>query len=73
MTHKQFERYFGKELKPCPCCGGKATLTQWRDTANPNATWAACGNCGLMTDSCHDKSQVKAAAKVIKIWNRRGK
>lgn len=58
---------------PCPCCGGKARLCQWRDTVNPNATWVECVSeaCGVMTDSQHAETPEEAARLAIAIWSRR--
>jgi Lar family restriction alleviation protein len=72
MTHRQMERYFAKELKPCPFCGGKAILVQWRDTKSPNATWAEC-KCGAYTKTSYSTNTAKAFAEAIKVWNRRAK
>jgi hypothetical protein len=72
MTHRQFEQYFAKELKPCAHCGKRPILVQWRDTLNPNATWIEC-KCGIMTDSYHHKEPLKAFLRVKKVWNKRVK
>jgi hypothetical protein len=75
MTHKQFERHFQKELKCCAHCGARPRLVQWRDTAEPNATWVECPRrgCGVMTPSFYHREYINAAAAAIKAWNRRTK
>lgn len=72
MTHRQFEKYFAKELLPCPFCGKRPILVQWRDTDKPNATWVEC-RCGIISNNHYDDCHIKAAAKAIKKWNRRRK
>ena len=75
MTHRQFEAFMAKRLLPCPCCGKRPRVVQWRDTLNPNATWIECKSkhCGLMTPTTYNKSPLQAALQAEKIWNRRTK
>ena len=72
-AHRAFEERVGHTLLRCPCCGGIAFLTQWRDTKVPNATWVICqnDNCALTTRSCYSKYPEKAAAQAVAVWNRR--
>ena len=72
MTHRQFEKWMGELLKPCPFCGRKPYLVQWRDTLKPNATWIQC-KCGVMTDSHYNEGMFKAAHAAMLVWNRRKK
>ena len=58
-------------LKACPCCGGKARLTQWTDTKNPFAAWVECTKCRLTIDTLHNPNPFISKAKAIAIWNRR--
>lgn len=67
-----------EELKPCPFCGGKATLK----AANKSCgliIWCACG-CGARTDGyCPDINKEddtmenieECKKRAIKAWNRR--
>lgn len=59
------------ELKPCPFCGGKATLVQQTDTERPNVTWIECSKCACMTDDVLGEPKEKATAIAIGLWNRR--
>ena len=60
-----------EKLKPCPFCGGKAEVVQWRDTADLNATWVTCMVCDAMIEHCHHKDQEIAKHQSIKAWNKR--
>lgn len=50
-------------LKPCPCCGGEATMEHGAE--RPDNGWVVCMECGLSTRYYTDPA--KAAAE----WNRR--
>ena len=47
------------ELKPCPFCGGRATLE------GNDYFWVECTSCDAMTRGSEDKQ------KAIEAWNRR--
>jgi Lar family restriction alleviation protein len=47
------------DLKPCPFCGGRATLE------GRGYYWGECNSCGAMTRGSEDKQ------KAIEEWNRR--
>ena len=49
-----------EELKPCPFCGGEATIRGGR-----KCYWVRCTNCGCET-TVRDSQE-----EVIEIWNRR--
>ena len=51
------------ELKPCPCCGGHATMEHGAERSENG--WVVCMDCGLSTRYHHDPAE--AAAE----WNRR--
>ena len=58
------------ELKPCPCCGGKAVLHV------EDGVCVICQDCGLRTisliDGCSQgKPRGGAVARVIEKWNKR--
>lgn len=50
-------------LKPCPCCGGHATMEHGAERSENG--WVVCMECGLSTRYHHDPAE--AAAE----WNRR--
>ncbi len=51
------------DLKPCPCCGGHATMEHGAERSENG--WVVCMECGLSTRYHHDPAE--AAAE----WNRR--
>lgn len=54
-----------KELKPCPFCGGKASIiTDDRDSKTPMFA-AMCNNCYMQSSWCHAQKEVGIW------WNRR--
>ena len=73
MTHREFEKFHSKKLLPCPFCGSKAIVVQWRDTLKPNATWIECTRpaCGIQTRTVYHKLVEGAVKLAIKLWNRR--
>lgn len=50
-----------KELKPCPFCGGKATVNQFLDSL----FWVRCTECGSENQASNTEKQA------IDAWNRR--
>ena len=48
-------------LKPCPCCGGHATLTY----DDYNGYQIYCDDCCIMTETDYNKE------KLVDIWNKR--
>lgn len=52
-----------EELKPCPFCGGKATI--WKEDAVWfDITWIGCKECGVQLRKYADN-------RGIKTWNKR--
>lgn len=57
-----------EELKPCPFCGGKPTLTKWPGKCGDSNTWSlGCLACGIETNQVSNEEK----AQIITIWNRR--
>ncbi len=56
-------------LKPCPCCGGKAHIT------NPpmgDARWIYCDNCGIKVYEWDPiNGECRTLPEIIKQWNLR--
>ena len=55
----------GTELKPCPCCGGKAIIIQHISIYRNLHYYACCTECSMRTGIYKDKRTVKIQ------WNRR--
>ena len=53
------------ELKPCPCCGGKAAFEINDDRTGE--IFIACRSCSISTDTFGPCDKAKAAS----VWNRR--
>ena len=53
------------ELKPCPFCGGEASIAKGHD--GELLPWVMCRECGAET-YCFD-----SVAEAIEAWNRRAK
>ena len=56
------------ELKPCPCCGGKAKL--WIN----GGVYVKCTMCLMRTatkEDCLSLNQRPAIERVVEAWNRR--
>lgn len=56
------------ELKPCPCCRGKAKL--WIN----GGVYVKCTTCLMRTETkedCMSLTQIPAIERVIDAWNRR--
>ena len=53
------------ELKPCPFCGGKATITKSVDVCNNKFYSVKCFRCGVLT-TFRDRQY-----NAIEAWNRR--
>lgn len=58
-------------LLPCPFCGSKAHIVQWRDTLKPNATWIECEGCHAMIETLYDDDPATARHQAAAVWNRR--
>ncbi len=54
------------ELKPCPFCGGKATLY----TKTPYASYVKCQICGAKTDLVKISTECSSDERAIEVWNR---
>lgn len=61
------------ELKPCPFCGGNATLVEYwfKGTANVKHYFVQCKKCGVRKDNHHNG--YNARTKAIDDWNKRAK
>jgi Lar family restriction alleviation protein len=58
------------ELKPCPFCGGKATLRSdfgYKEGCQTAWVRCTCGADGPISDSCAGETETEAIAA----WNRR--
>ena len=51
------------KLRPCPCCGGPATMEHGAEVAENG--WVVCTECGLSTRYYDDPAMAAEA------WNRR--
>ena len=60
-------------LKPCPFCGGEATLVEYwlKGVANKKHYFVQCKPCGIRKDNHH--SGYNSASKAIQAWNKRAK
>lgn len=66
---RDLEPKYHIRLKPCPFCGGPATIQPWHG-GGPKKRLVCCAEDG----SCHVRPQVSggSAEVAIKRWNRRG-
>ena len=56
-----------KDLKPCPFCGGKASLVYWEPVS-----CVVCRKCGAMGAIASDSYEVgDGKEKAAEAWNRR--
>ena len=51
------------DLKPCPFCGGKARLNEYKDGEVWYEVW--CDECAVRTE------QYETVDEAVKVWNRR--
>lgn len=61
-----FQRVPTTALKPCPCCGGVASIdTDW------NFIWIECNECGIRTNHYDIDWDDDALYQASKTWNKR--
>lgn len=61
------------ELKPCPFCGGEASLSEGRKNSMPHA-YVECLECGASSDISEKpvlKYNTDSVDEVIEKWNKR--
>lgn len=59
------------KLKPCPFCGGTATLLKGGAcTLNP-FVYVKCNGCGVTTKEVYIVAEYCANDKAVEVWNRR--
>ncbi len=62
------------QLKPCPCCGGKAEVITVRKFGKKEpGAWIECEACGMQTKICHCRSAPLATVGARVLWNARAK
>ena len=59
----------GNDLKPCPFCGGKASLRH--DHAGFGASYVQCEKCGLESIKFLKSFEYSSDEKAVEFWNRR--
>lgn len=56
-----------EELKPCPCCGGKAIVVQDYNYNADVLYWIECSECDLRTSEFYSENR----RKMVDVWNKR--
>ena len=59
------------ELKPCPCCNGKAVLKHGQESWGQYYAFVKCEDCGLRTRDARTCTLDDCKKIVVISWNRR--
>lgn len=60
-----------EELKPCPFCGGEATVTDGEDCDGVQVFFVGCRTKTCICDAWDSARYFYSEAEAIKMWNRR--